>query len=540
VSDDPQAVRRVGRYEIAGTLATGGMAEVLLGRLVGPSGFERVVVIKRILRHLADQASFVDMFLDEARIAGGLHHPNVVQVHELGREGSDLYLAMEYVEGESGGSLMRRLSAAHRPLDYGLAAHIVAEACAGLHAAHELCDGDGNLLGVVHRDVSPQNIVITYGGSVKILDFGIARARDRITQTEAGQIKGKYAYMSPEQARGKPLDGGSDIFALGIVLYELSTGMVLFKRDSAMATLGAVCQAAVPLPSAVRAGYPPELEAICLRALEKRRRDRYTSAAEMRRDLAAWLRRTGPSVDPGEALGALMNELFADRAEEKRVMLRQVRRGAALSHVPPAETDGAVELPTVAGSEPAEGTNATVHTDADPSAGHQRRHPLLLAVPALLLGTALLYFTMRHSTPASSPAAPTLGETAATAQAVASGPVATIAPAASASEVEWELRTTPPGARVSVGGRAHGLTPTALSIPKQPESVEIVLELEGYEPVRESTAPSSDRSFTWDLVPKVARGYSRPSNAVPAPSQLRVQEVSSAPPRPNWDDVTAR
>jgi eukaryotic-like serine/threonine-protein kinase len=233
-------VRTLGRYEVVGHLASGGMAEVLLGRVRGPHGFERAVVLKRILPHLARMSSFVDMFLDEARIIARIHHPNVVQVHELGTEGGELFMAMEYLAGESVSSLVRRLATRNAKLDHALAAFIVAEACAGLHAAHELKTDDGALLHIVHRDVSPQNIFITFDGAVKVIDFGIAKSADRVARTEAGQLKGKLDFMSPEQCKSEPLDRRTDVFALGIVLYELLTQRRLFKRPSPAGTIKAI------------------------------------------------------------------------------------------------------------------------------------------------------------------------------------------------------------------------------------------------------------------------------------------------------------
>src|SRR5262245_24036371 len=204
-------VQSVGSFEIVGHLATGGMAEILLGRASGPSGFERIAVIKRVLPHLASEPRFAQMFLDEARIAALIRHPNVVQIHELACEGDQLFIVMEYLEGESVAGLLRRLIAQQTRLPPALAAHIVAEACCGLHAAHELVDHSGRPLGVVHRDVSPQNIFVTYDGAVKVLDFGIAVARDRVTKTETGQLKGKFEYMAPEQCLGKALDRRADL-----------------------------------------------------------------------------------------------------------------------------------------------------------------------------------------------------------------------------------------------------------------------------------------------------------------------------------------
>jgi serine/threonine-protein kinase len=216
-----------------GQLAVGGMATVLLGRLTGPRGFEHSVVIKRILPHLAAVPELVDMFVEEAQIVASIRHPNVVHVHELGHDRDELFLVMEYLEGESVGGLMRRLITRQEQLDLQLAIHIVAEACAGLHAAHELKDADGKKRGLVHRDISPQNVFVTYSGEVKVLDFGIAKVANSGTKTEAGHLKGKLQYMSPEQCLQKPLDRRSDVFALGIVLYELTTGRRLFKRDNA-------------------------------------------------------------------------------------------------------------------------------------------------------------------------------------------------------------------------------------------------------------------------------------------------------------------
>ena len=177
-------VETIGRYEVVGRLAVGGMAEILLGRLRGPSGFERAVVIKRILAHLAEQPAFVDMFLDEARLAARIQHRNVVQVHELGQDGKNLFLTMEYLEGENAAGMVRRSLVLEKDIGAAMCAFIVAEACAGLHAAHELKDPEGRPLALVHRDISPQNIFVTYGGGVRVLDFGIAKAADRTAHTE--------------------------------------------------------------------------------------------------------------------------------------------------------------------------------------------------------------------------------------------------------------------------------------------------------------------------------------------------------------------
>ncbi|MBL8743488.1 MAG: serine/threonine protein kinase, partial [Myxococcales bacterium] len=338
---------RLGRYEILGLLATGGMAEVFLGRLMGPSGFERVVVLKRILPHLARESDFVDMFLDEARIVAKINHRNVIQVSELGRDGDELYLVMEFVEGESLGGFMRRHWGSDRAIGFELAAYVVAEACAGLHAAHELSDEDGRTQEVVHRDVSPQNLMITYDGQVKVLDFGIAKAVDRSAKTATGTLKGKVEYMSPEQCKAQPLDRRSDVFALGTLLYELAASKRLFRRGNEVASLRAVCDEPIPRPSDVVPGFPPELEAVTLKALERDREDRYRTADEMRRALIAYLRTTEHVGMHQEALAARMRELFADRLELKHALMRNVRTGRDVEAIPPPEVDLGVAVPVV-------------------------------------------------------------------------------------------------------------------------------------------------------------------------------------------------
>jgi serine/threonine-protein kinase len=227
------------------------------------------------------------MFADEARTVARIHHPNVVHALELDSDEAGLYLVMEYLEGESVAGLMRRLATLGEHCDPWLAVHIVAEACAGLHAAHELSDVDGTPLRIVHRDVTPQNLFVTYGGHVKVLDFGIAIVADRGVHTRAGQVKGKFAYMSPEQVAAKPLDRRSDVFGLGVVLHELLTGHRLYRRDSDLETLRAVCEVPAAAPSSIRPSLPVSLDKVCARALSIKRAQRYGSAAELRGDLLA-------------------------------------------------------------------------------------------------------------------------------------------------------------------------------------------------------------------------------------------------------------
>ena len=486
----------IGRYELLGRLALGGMAEILLARLRGPSGFERPVVIKRILPHYADVSAFVDMFLDEARLAARIAHPNVVHVHELGRTASDLYIAMEYLEGESVAGLMRRAVARAMGLPPFVAAHIAAQACAGLHAAHELRDGQGNPQNLVHRDVSPQNLVVTYDGTVKILDFGIAKAADRISKTEAGVLKGKFDYMSPEQAEGMPLDRRSDVFSLGIVLYEISTGHRLFKRETTTATIRAVTNAYVRPPSEIVPDYPPVLERICLRALERHPDDRYPTAADMRRDLVSGLPAMNSDPLPEEALSRLMHELFPDRIEEKRKMLEHVREGSKILHVPAAEADSEVELP-MAETALAEATR----TIADPPAP-ARRTGLVIAAAAVALAAGAVLALLASS----DPAPPAARDAPPPARVLQKGhaptqhdPPAIEATPSAPSEITLRIDTTPEGAEVTIDGEPRGRTPLALSVPRGDEAITLVLSREGYEEESRTVTPTESQLLTLEL-----------------------------------------
>jgi serine/threonine protein kinase len=278
-SDEPT---QLGRYQIVKRLTSGGMAELLLGRATGMSSFERHVVIKRIHAALARDPRFVQMFLEEARVAASLHHQNIVQVYDVGEQDGEYFFAMEYVHGED----LRRLHAKARdrkeqiPLEVVIS--IVMAIASGLHHAHEQRGPDLQPLELVHRDVSLGNVLVGYDGSVKLLDFGLAKAALRSAKTRTGTLKGKAAYMSPEQCEGRPLDRRSDVFALGIVLYELATARRLFKAANDFLSMAAIVGGDIPAPSAHRADLPPGFDELVLRALSKTRESRFPSAEAMR------------------------------------------------------------------------------------------------------------------------------------------------------------------------------------------------------------------------------------------------------------------
>ncbi|MBI2894523.1 MAG: serine/threonine protein kinase [Deltaproteobacteria bacterium] len=525
---------QIGRYQVVGHLATGGMAEILLGKLLGPSGFERAVVIKRILPHLAMQEKFVQMFLDEARIVARIRHPSVVHVHELGRDDEELFLVMEYLEGENAGSLMRRTAARAERVEPALAAHVIGQACAGLQAAHELTDEDGRRQNLVHRDVSPQNIFLTYGGEVKVLDFGIAHVANRMTRTEAGQMKGKFTYMSPEQCRGQPLDRRSDVFGLGIVLFELLTCRRLFARPSEMLVLEAICKEPVPAPSRIVRGLPESLDAICAKSLARRPADRYATTAEMRRDLVSAIREMDVHDPPEEALAVRMRLLFEDRIAQKREMLRRVRAGSSVPEVPAADLDTPAELPSVV----SEAGGVTVETQLSGEMGGERsslvpsrrRRWLAAALLAGLAGAGAYAVVLppweRSRPPSRLDDAPTLETHGPRVDERGNDPAPTAPPApavdreepidpapaltpAPAADVVIHIETSPAGATVLLGHEPRGVTPIDLRVPRSRDPVDLQVRREGYVPWSDEIRPDVDQRLRL-VLSKKSRARSTP------------------------------
>ncbi|MEM6996837.1 MAG: serine/threonine-protein kinase, partial [Myxococcota bacterium] len=276
-------------YQVLGRLAVGGMAELYLARHRGA-----VVVLKRILPHLAEDPEFVRMFHDEANLAATLRHPNIVRVHDQGRDGDDYFFTMEYVHGENVRTIIRAAQQAEQFLPLQHVVQIAVGVAQGLHYAHERRDDvSGEPLKIVHRDVSPTNVIVAFDGQVKIVDFGIAKAAAATHITQAGMLKGKASYMSPEQCRAEPVDRRSDVFAIGILLYEMTTLTRLFRGDNELAVLHQVLTGRVDPPSERVPGFPPGLEGILLKALQQAPDDRYQTAAELGEAIAEWGHVTG-------------------------------------------------------------------------------------------------------------------------------------------------------------------------------------------------------------------------------------------------------
>src|SRR3954471_13867112 len=277
----PQPIQ-FGKYTLFERIGRGGMAEVYKGRIQGPAGFERVFVVKRILPHLSDDAAFIKMFVEEAKLSARLNHPNIVHIFELGAVDGEYFISMEYIRGHDLSETMRAIWKALGPPRPELVAYVGREACRGLAYAHNLTDENGRPLGMIHRDVSPSNVMLSYEGAVKMLDFGIAKALgDSSEQSKSGTLKGKYAYMAPEQTEGDNIDNRSDIFACGIVLHEVLTGRRLFKGQNDVQTIEKVRRCEVPAPSALNPAVPREFDHILHRALQRDPARRWSNAADL-------------------------------------------------------------------------------------------------------------------------------------------------------------------------------------------------------------------------------------------------------------------
>jgi tRNA A-37 threonylcarbamoyl transferase component Bud32 len=365
----PQLPLRLGRYTLCEELGAGGMATVYLARMELDAGVTKLVALKTIHRHLARERAFVDMFLDEAKIASRVNHPNVCTTFDFGQIGGTYVLAMEYLIGEPLVDVINRAAAdaTDEVLEVipFLAARVIADAAEGLHAAHAAAGADGRPLGVVHRDVSPQNLFVTYEGSVKVVDFGCAKAFERVSQTQNGVLKGKLAYAAPEQIRNEDVDARADVWGLGVCLWETLTLSSLFHRDDgALAVAQAVVQDEIPRPEDGRPWVPEAVADIAMKCLQRNPQDRYATARELGRELRGFITDSGVTLDSAE-LAEWMDFLFQDRAGKLQQRAREV------AELDPAEIEArsfeAVVPPDPAVVDDAEPilADALVHT-ADP------------------------------------------------------------------------------------------------------------------------------------------------------------------------------
>ncbi len=322
-SSDLDRGRRVGKYEIITRLSIGGMAELFLAYLPGPGGFKKFVALKQILPDVKADDSFVKMFLDEARITAAFNNSNIGQVFDLGDESGELYLAMEFIAGQNLEQVVKRAAKREAPIPVGFAARVVRDTCLGLHYAHHFTDPTGQPMAVVHRDVSPKNVMITWTGQVKVIDFGIAKARGRLNRTQVGVVKGTSGYMSPEQVKNEPLDGRTDLFAAAVMLHELLAGERLFTAPTDAAMMIKIVDAEVPSPAVNNPYVGDALAQVVLKALSKKREQRFATG----RELARAIEQACPDLFEDEQLAEFMGQLFEDKIAITRSLLEAANSG---------------------------------------------------------------------------------------------------------------------------------------------------------------------------------------------------------------------
>jgi eukaryotic-like serine/threonine-protein kinase len=318
VSTGNQKLGELGPYILLEQLAVGGMAEIYLAKTSGVAGFEKLLCLKIIHPNYAEDEHFIGMLIDEAKIAVGLNHANIVQIFDLGRDGKTYFIAMEYIDGADLFKIMRQLSEKEIDVPIDVAVFIAQEICTGLDYAHRKRDEKGRPLNIIHRDISPQNVLLSYSGEVKIVDFGIAKATSSSRKTQAGVIKGKYYYMSPEQSWGDPVDQRTDIFSTGIILYEVLTGQMLYLEEDMHQLLDMVRKADIPRPSTRRPDLPPQLENVVMKALAKRPADRWQTAHEFQAALTNFLFSNAPAFTPNQVIKLLETALAEPTETEQK------------------------------------------------------------------------------------------------------------------------------------------------------------------------------------------------------------------------------
>jgi hypothetical protein len=527
-------LQRYGRYVLVDRLGAGGMAEVFRAVVIGPEQFERVVVVKRILPHLTENPSFVKMFIDEATLCGRLSHPNIIQVYEFGKEEGQYFIAMEHVEGLNLASVLGDLADRSENIPVNLVADVIRQTCLGLGYAHGLTAADGTPLKIIHRDVTPSNIMISYAGAVKILDFGIARVANiaRISSTDAGQVKGKSSYLAPEQVRGAPFDHRVDIFAAGIVLHETLTGRRLFKGANPVHTLDLIEKLPIPPPSFLHAAVPVELDQIVLRALERDPDRRYQSALDMAEDLEGFLIESRHS---SQDVTRFMCSLFAGDMAAGAAMPREEIRALASAPIPTqaqtqtpsTETTPAVAVTTEMTPAPRPPSSGALSVFVGPPVAQTgwratlrniavRGRGVLLVVAVLatlMVGGAGTLLLRPLDLPMSDPRAPVPGG----------------APPAP-STVTLTLTSDPTAAAVYRAGDPEplGRTPLVVTVPRGSSGIELRIAKDGFVPAPLTVIPDESRPFLVLLAPAVPP--TDPHVRRPRPSRRHTGKIRNAVP----------
>ncbi len=517
--------RRFGKYTLLRRMATGGMAEIFLALQRSVAGFEKLIVIKRILPAMNQDRGFIDMLLHEARVAATLSHPNIVQTIDVGQVDGTYFIALEHVHGEDLRSIVRQMkkkAVTEFPLEHALA--VILGMCAGLSYAHERRDLDGTPLNIVHRDVSPQNVIVGFAGDVKVVDFGVAKSGTQSAEeTKSGQLKGKIPYMSPEQARGEEVDHRSDIFALGVMLFELTTGRRLFKGANDLETLKLIVDRDYPRPSWVAGGYPLALESIVMRALEKDVQKRYQSAREMQADLEAFVRDEKLPVS-SIALAEFMKLLFEEKLAAQKEALMQGRQLAdiiatEIQHGERTETgiDALRQSNTVTG---ASGAVALGSTPPPRASGKLA----LIAVPLGLLAVGGALFLALRSKP--EPAAATASQAA-------------VEASATKAKATLVVESDPSGAHIWLNGEMRAEVTPAKFEDLPVGTIDVKVGQDGYESLLDKVTLSerevTKRNFTLKkgVVTYELSGYPANATAQLDNKPAKLPKIEAAPGEPH-------
>jgi serine/threonine-protein kinase len=532
------AARSFGKYQLIATLGQGGMANVFLAVAQGPAGFNKLQVIKRLRRQeFGEGEDIVTMFLDEARLAARLNHPNVVQTNEVGEVDGEYFLAMEYLDGQPLNRVMHRVRSARSYRDRaqgaltsgeGVLLRAVADALAGLHYAHELADYDGAPLHVVHRDASPHNIFVTYEGHTKVVDFGIAKAATRSTETSAGVLKGKIAYMAPEQVRCKPLDRRADVFVIGIVIWEILAGQKMWKGRADMEIVNLILSREIPRLEEARPDVPPELALICARALAYEPEDRYPTAAALRADLLEYLERVGLRTS-AEEIGHLVGALFADKRAELKAVIERQLSGLRAGGPGPSPVDLSSHGPPSTQSSPSGATsqlplpNLAVPSSSDsgfsrPAPPPQARRLLFSAAIGAAAAVAVGVLVLRARAPEAPPPTASAPPESATAPPVTPAPQPAPEPAPAPSTIELRIGAAPPSAKLFLDDVPLENNPFAGRFPADGARHLVRVEAPGYATQKEFASFDEDITLDFDLDRKTAV-VSRPRRKAPPPPE---------------------
>lgn len=548
---------QIGKYRVLAKLGQGGMARVLLTMSQGMQGFNKLLVVKELREELAHDPDFLSMFLDEARIAARLNHPNIVQTYEVGNDGDRYFIAMEYLEGQPLNALFRRVGRRNLPLEVHL--KILADVLAGLEHAHSLADYDGTPFSIVHRDVSPQNIFVTYDGQVKLVDFGIAKAAGASSRTQEGMLKGKISYIAPEQSRCEPVDARADIFAIGIMLWEALAGRRMITREDEMSVLARRMAGQDPPIREVVPELPDDLAAICDKAMAPSRAARFQSAREFQEVLEAYLANSDYRVSAKEISTAVSNAFQDERARIRATIEEQVKnidRHAEpinLELVPlhlKQTSDSLARVsfpPHLSGETPAVGASATVISNPPPTYAPPQRSNKLLG--ALFGGTTLgavalgvVYLSTRE--PAREPAQGSADQTTTTSARSPATPASTAAPPKELSESREMIEILieyPQGARAKLDGGIVDGNPFVAKVPKDGSIHRFEVEQDGFRTEKRTLTFDKEVRLTVELAPLTASGnYSRPAKPSTAkdadPPPPPPTEVKKPPPTVEIDE----